>query len=582
MATNITTRQSLASFQRAAELAGEKPLELRNEGKENERLTHPKWQDRVAQFFRSIGEKLHLVRPDPVRARRQEAAVNALLRLLDSPGSHSVADIIQDRPDASVLTGREVLNLLAQVDLSAALDALAPRETLGDVYRGTKTPASAAPGAEHGSLQEAGREQHENVLQEDAGLVKKMPGQFRSVFEKVALEQGANAEVARQDREAERHYENAPQPGAQVYENVTGQDTTPEPLYGNATSAADEVYEDMQPQTETVYEDVQAQTEAVYEDVQPRVDEVYDDTLAVTREPDSPLPELPPEAAQQETAKAGPARGESEQVYASVLPGTREPGSPLPEIPAEAGRREAAGSGDKAEVKALLRQVTGVRGEVRKQVQQEIADGKVQGRDELTRLINEKTADWVVNNRGEQWYREGLAEARKAGAPVAKLETAPPDELFEKIEELIQGHDGVFAYDDIKSAARETVRAHLYGAVAGDTLLPQELKGVRAEVQAEMKQLIAGGTVSGRGQLTRLANEKTAAWVQNNRIGQWYAEGLDRAGLAAPRQGTVPEDLVGMIMDSIENQEGLYGYDDVKSGARAIIRNYLQGAPSGR
>ena len=453
MATNITTRQSLASFQRAAELAGDKPLELRNEGKENERLTHPKWQDRVAQFFRSIGEKLHLVRPDPVRARRQEAAVNALLRLLDSPGSHSVADIIQHRPDASVLTGREVLNLLAQVDLSAALDSLVPRETLGDVYQGTKTPASAAPGAEDGSLQEAGREQQENVLQEDAGLVNKIPGQFRSVFEKVALEQGANAEVARQDRESARQYENAPQPGAQVYENVTGQDTTPEPLYGNAPPAADEVYEDVRLQTDAVYEDVQAQTDAVYED-----------TLAATREPGSPLPGLPAEAAQEETAKAGPERGESEQVYASVLPGTREPGSPLPEIPAEAGRREAAGSGDKAEVKALLQQVT----------------------------------------------------------------------------------------------------------------------GVRAEVQAEMKQMIAGGTVSGRGQLTRLANEKTAAWVQNNRIGQWYAEGLDRAGLAAPRQGTVPEDLVGMIMASIENHDGPYGYDDVKSGARAIIRNYLQGAPSGR
>ena len=258
-----------------------------------------------------------------------------------------------------------------------------------------------------------------------------------------------------------------------------------------------------------------------------------------------------------------------------------KPISPLPETPGEDARPQEA-AGDKTDVKALLRQVKGMRGEVRKQVQKLVADGKVSGRAELNRLINEKTADWVVNNRAEQWYLEGLADARKAGAPVSKLSNVPPDELFGEIEELIQSHDGVFAYDDIKSAARETVRAYVYGATAGDTLLLQELKGVRAEVQAEMKQTLAGGEVSGRAPLIRLTNEKTAAWVQNNRIGQWYMEGLDRAGLSAPRQGTVPQELVGLIMDSIEQHDGLYNYEDVKSGSRKIINDYLLAAPARR
>ena len=566
MPVNVTSRQSLDSFQRAAELARDKPLELRDAGKENERLSHPKWPDRVIQFFRSIAEVLQIRDPGPTRAQRQEAAKAALIRLLDSPASHPVADFISIRQrDGEVrLTGNDVLALLELASRTAAQEALRQPETLGDIYRGPNQ-ADGAPGAEDGSLREAGPEQYDDLSQKDAGLAGKLPVGLRSVYEKVARERAANAAAALQDRDRAQHYENAPQQGAGAYEN-----TTPGSLYENAPSATEDVYEEVQPPADEVYEDVQPQTE-----------EMYEDAASATRGPASPLPDLPPEDAPLETAKTTPESGAAEPVYATVLAGTRETDSPLPETPGEDARPQQA-DGDKTDVKALLRQVKGMRGEVRKQVQKLVADGKVSGRAELNRLINEKTADWVVNNRAEQWYLEGLADARKAGAPVSKLSNVPLDELFGEIEELIQSHDGVFAYDDIKSAARETVRAYVYGAAAGDTLLPQELKGVRAEVQAEMKQTLTGGEVSGRAPLIRLTNEKTAAWVQNNRIGQWYMEGLDRAGLSAPRQGTVPQELVGLIMDSIEQHDGLYNYEDVKSGSRKIINDYLQAAPARR
>ena len=577
MPVNVTSRQSLDSFQRAAELARDKPLELRDAGKENERLSHPKWPDRVIQFFRSIAEALQIRDPGPTRAQRQEAAKAALIRLLDSPASHPVADFISIRQrDGEVrLTGNDVLALLELARRTAVQEALRQPETLGDIYRGPKQ-AGGAPGAEDSGLRETGPAQHEDLPQEDADLAGKLPVGLRSVYEKMARERAANAAAALQDGDRAQRYENAPQQGAGAYEN-----TTPGPLYENAPSATDEVYEDVHPPPDDAYEDMQPQTGEVYENAQPLTGETYEDTAPATREPGSPLPELPPEDTPQETAKTAPESGAAEPVYATVLPGTREADSPLPETPGEDARPQQA-DGDKTDVKALLRQVKGLRGEVRKQVQKLVADGKVSGRAELNRLINEKTAHWVVNNRAEQWYLEGLAEARKAGAPVSKLSNVPPDELFGEIEELIQSHDGVFAYDDIKSAARETVRAYVYSAAAGDTLLLQELKGVRAEVQAEMKQTLAGGEVSGRAPLISLTNEKTAAWVQNNRIGQWYMEGLDRAGLSAPRQGTVPQDLVGLIMDAIEQHDGLYNYEDVKSGSRKIINDYLQAAPARR
>ena len=269
MPVNVTSRQSLDSFQRAAELARDKPLELRDAGKENERLSHPKWPDRVIQFFRSIAEVLQIRDPGPTRAQRQEAAKAALIRLLDSPASHPVADFISIRQrDGEVrLTGNDVLALLELASRTAAQEALRQPETLGDIYRGPKQADATRRARRTAASGRPARNSMRTCRRKTQTWRENYPSGFAQCTRRW---RGSGLRTRpRRCRNGDRaqHYENAPQQGAGAYEN-----TTSGPLYENAPSATDEVYEDVQPPAEEVYEDMQPQTGVVYENAQPQTE----------------------------------------------------------------------------------------------------------------------------------------------------------------------------------------------------------------------------------------------------------------------------------------------------------------------
>ncbi len=99
------------------------------------------------------------------------------------------------------------------------------------------------------------------------------------------------------------------------------------------------------------------------------------------------------------------------------------------------------------------------------------------------------------------------------------------------------------------------------------------------EVRSEMRRLIAERHVTTLEELTRRTNRNTATWIEDNRIGKWYMEGLENAGMSVPKRGTVPQQLVDAIVSSVATRDSLYDYNDVKSFARREIRSWFnQGA----
>ena len=107
------------------------------------------------------------------------------------------------------------------------------------------------------------------------------------------------------------------------------------------------------------------------------------------------------------------------------------------------------------------KQMKGVRPEVRKQVAQLVADGKVYSQNELMDVIKEKTMVWVMDNRADQWYQEAVDDARKKGMPVDKL-AAQMEDPFLKLQTEIMSRDGLVNYDDnLKSTGRKIMREHV-------------------------------------------------------------------------------------------------------------------------
>ena len=107
------------------------------------------------------------------------------------------------------------------------------------------------------------------------------------------------------------------------------------------------------------------------------------------------------------------------------------------------------------------KQMKGVRPEVRKQVAQLVADGKVYSQNVLMDVIKEKTMVWVMDNRADQWYQEAVDDARKKGMPVDKL-AAQMEDPFLKLQTEIMSRDGLVNYDDnLKSTGRKIMREHV-------------------------------------------------------------------------------------------------------------------------
>ena len=105
MVVNLDAFSRTASLQRTGELTVSGQT-LRNEGTVG---------NMIANFFRSIGEALGLIKPDPARAQRQQVAYNAFKEALSTKFGDNIANNVMvtigtNRP----LTGARALEGIRQ------------------------------------------------------------------------------------------------------------------------------------------------------------------------------------------------------------------------------------------------------------------------------------------------------------------------------------------------------------------------------------------------------------------------------------------------------------------------------------
>lgn len=287
----------------------------------------------------------------------------------------------------------------------------------------------------------------------------------------------------------------------------------------------------------------------------------------------------------------GPASGAGAQARDFAVEARSEQ---APEQQAAAGEKQAqdvspagaaAQDATRADMeKTLSRQLdaAGLPDKVRKQVRQALADGRIKSASDLTRTGNDKTAQWVQNNRVEQWYREGL---KQNGVAVPKQLKVPP-QLARRIAGDIRGAPDLVAYHDVKARARAQVKRFLSdgkddvtGGKTDMATLSKELEAIHLpnDVRKEMRrELTERRAVYNLSKLAARTNHKTADWILDNRIGKWYRDGLEAAGRPVPKRGEVPQRLVDDIADSVSSRETLFDYDEAKSFARGKIAAYLR------
>ena len=112
--------------------------------------------------------------------------------------------------------------------------------------------------------------------------------------------------------------------------------------------------------------------------------------------------------------------------------------------------------------------------------------------------------------------------------------------------------------------------------------LLRELRNAKlpAKVSSALRQLVKSGKVTDRAALAKRANEHTAAWVLDNRVGRWYGQALKKAG--ARRKIRHGEELMAStrmletVRRSIVEADQLVAYADVKVQARALIADHVR------
>ena len=117
--------------------------------------------------------------------------------------------------------------------------------------------------------------------------------------------------------------------------------------------------------------------------------------------------------------------------------------------------------------------------------------------------------------------------------------------------------------------------------------LLRELRNAKlpGKVSSALRQLVKSGKVTDRAALAKRANEHTAAWVLDNRVGRWYGEALKKAG--ARRKIRHGEELMASaamletVRRSIVEADQLVAYADVKVQARALIVDHVRTEGSG-
>ena len=267
--------------------------------------------------------------------------------------------------------------------------------------------------------------------------------------------------------------------------------------------------------------------------------------------------------------------------------------------PASVDRLMPADRKSPAEIRRALDGIE-LPGGIKSSLQTEIDSGAIRGISELARRSNDKTTDWLMQNRMQQWYNEALAAH---GAQVGgRLTRTPPGDLLLAVSGHMAQTRQLLDYPAVKVQVRRLIGAQVAGALAERSRVgaqgaaPQQsariidkkalLKdlgsaGLPREVRSDIEKRVRSGEIHDFAGLARWGNQRTADWALANRFDQWWGEGLKEAGkrLEPPRVARLPKTPTNtaksQFSDAIAEAPELMAYADVKSQGRALVARRL-------
>ncbi len=166
--------------------------------------------------------------------------------------------------------------------------------------------------------------------------------------------------------------------------------------------------------------------------------------------------------------------------------------------------------------------------------------------------------------------QNAMPDARTSGAAHGVRD------LLSRITRRSTGASGATAATGATGATGSTRSTGASAAPRAKDLL-DELKqaDLPRAVRTDMKKSIKAGGIKSFDAFVRQANEKTYAWVRDNRLGKWYYDALKNSGVRVGNEVTVPIPLDEKVEQLISRSPYPVRYADVKVSVRREIDAYI-------
>ncbi|MCZ0944068.1 MAG: hypothetical protein OXJ53_13500 [Gammaproteobacteria bacterium] len=307
-------------------------------------------------------------------------------------------------------------------------------------------------------------------------------------------------------------------------------------------------------------------------------------------------------------------RLDPESVAAAPRRDTAEPRSPNADSSAAArAAAELDFPADRKSPAEVKRALEGVQlpGDVKSKLLAEIDGGQIRGISDLARRSNQQTTDWVMQNRIQKWYGEGLSAQ---GAQVGgRLTRTPPGDLLLAVSNHMSGARQLLDYPAVKVEARRIVGSHIAALLAtrgrvdpqpvpsqptaakpaASAPEPQVVSrrqildkvkaaGLPRAVSADIEARIRSGEIRSFKELAQWGNRRTAEWALENRFERWYAEGRKEAVKSfddparADRLSTSPSATTKYrFSERVAAAPELMAYEAVKDQGRGVVAQHF-------
>ncbi len=140
------------------------------------------------------------------------------------------------------------------------------------------------------------------------------------------------------------------------------------------------------------------------------------------------------------------------------------------------------------------------------------------------------------------------------------------DETLEKEElKLLDKSERSQEADGTSASAREEPSQADFSKLLSEAKIP-----ARKEVQKELHAIVQNA--AGEVDVAAVVNQHTGAWVEKNRLSDWYHDAVpDRM-----KGHSVPQQLEEQVKQSLQAHKQVVPYEQAKAEVKAIVQNYVE------